>query len=320
MRSPLPLLVAVLLVATACGTSEAAGSTTDASSTTETTTTSTVAPSTSTSATSASTTTAPASTTTTGSETQESLLYDTYQATEVFHEGLEVDVFAPDEIGDLPVVVTVHGGGWYAGDRASMGLLADGLADRGAVVFNISYSTGVRGGMFPGAVDDVACGVAHARATADRYTTTPESVYLVGYSAGAHMGSLVALDPKAFGLTCANPVPQVEGFVGLAGLYNVELLEFILQPWFGVSSEVDPDIWNLGNPLTYVDRAPAIPYLLIHGNVDELAPVAFSEQFYEALTEAGADARLEIIRDAGHGEVNHPRVVGDLIAALLAGQ
>lgn len=318
MRSPLPLLVAVVLVATACATGDAAGPTTDASSTTATTTTSTVASSTSTFTTSASTTAAPS--TTTSSESQESLIYDTYRATEVFHEGLEADVFAPDEIADLPVIVTVHGGGWYAGDRASMGLLADRLAERGAVVFNISYSTGVRGGMFPGAVDDVACGVAHARATADRYTTTPESVYLVGYSAGAHMGSLVALDPKAFGLTCANPVPQVEGFVGLAGLYNVELLEFILQPWFGVSSEVDPDIWNLGNPLTYVDRAPEIPYLLIHGDVDELAPVAFSEQFYEALTEAGADARLEIIRDAGHGEVNHPRVVGDLIAGLWAGQ
>jgi acetyl esterase/lipase len=317
MNRTITSLLAFAMVVAACSPSST--DTTEAPTSPPTSAATTTADSSTTSS-STTTTSTTAPSTTTADTTAESLQFDYFAGTEEFHEGLELDVFAPADIGDWPVVVTVHGGGWYAGDRTSMRLLADGLAARNAVVFNISYSTGIRGGMFPGAVDDVACGIAYAAATADRFTTSPDRLFLVGHSAGAHMSSLVALDPQAFGLSCEYPVPQADGFVGLAGPYNVELLEFVLQPWFGVSTEEDPDIWALANPLTYADRAPAIPYLLIHGDADQIAPVAFSEQFRDSLDGAGADVRFELIVNAGHSEVNHPRLVGDMIAELWRDQ
>ena len=106
--------------------------------------------------------------------------------------------------------------------------------------------------------------------------------------------------------------------VGLAGPYNTDLLAFLLEPWFDATVQDDPDRWARGNPLTYTDSAPDIPYLLIHGDVDQVVPVAFTEELRDALLDAGRSVADDLIPNAGHGEVNDPRVVGDLIEEFVA--
>lgn len=265
------------------------------------------------------TTPAPASTTTTDrtGPLPEELIYDHFVGTFEFTDGLELDVHAPDEPGPWPVVVTVHGGGWYVGDRLSMGQLADGLAARDAVVFNISYHTITDGGGFPGTVDEVACAVSYARAHAGEYTTTPDHVVIVGHSAGAHLAAVVATAPGEFGGACGAS-SAVDGFVGLAGPYDVSRFSGLLIPFFGVSIVEDPETWSAGNPLDRAATAPDIPYLLLHGDLDELVPVEFSEDFAEALDRAGLDVTFEVIPGADHGVLNAPVVVADRIVEFAA--
>ena len=166
----------------------------------------------------------------------EEVRYDHFVRTDTITVGqppaehdIEIDIHAPEEIGPWPVVVTVHGGGWFGGNRTSMGLLADGLADRKVVVFNTSYSTISRGGTFPGMVDDVACAVQHARIHASEFTSTPRLVTIVGHSAGAHLASLVAYAPAEFGRACPEgPMQGPDALVGLAGPYDISALDFLL--------------------------------------------------------------------------------------------
>lgn len=262
-----------------------------------------------------STTAAPDATTAT---TADATIYDHLVSSEEYLPGLAVNVHAPAGTGDRPLIVLVHGGGWYAGDLDAMGLLADGLAERGAVVFNATYRRAAQGGMFPGPVDDVACAVAHAAATAGRFTTSRQAPVLIGHSAGAHLAALVTMAPPGtFGASCPEGVPAVGGFVGLAGPYNTDLLAFLLEPWFGANLSEDPDLWARGNPLTYAEEAPDVPYLLIHGEADQLIPLAFTTELRDALAGAGRNVRFELIARAGHGEVNDPRVVGDLIEGFV---
>jgi acetyl esterase/lipase len=263
--------------------------------------------------------TTPATPTSTVATTEtESPVYDHLVETEEYLPDLEVEVHAPADLGPWPVVVTIHGGSWYGGTLESMGSLADGLADQGMVVFNATYRRAAQGGIFPGPVDDVACAIGHAAATADRFTTAEGPLVVVGHSAGAHLAALVSMAPAGtFGSDCPDPLPRIDGFVGLAGPYNTDLLAFLLEPWFGVSPADDPERWAAGNPLSYVDVAPDIPYLLIHGDADQVAPVAFTTELDEALAAAGRDVVFDLIPDAGHGEVNDPRVVGDLIAEFV---
>ena len=266
------------------------------------------------------TTTTAAEPDTTVGEPDPTLLYDNYVRTEGYGDTLELDIHAPDELGPWPVVVTIHGGGWFVGDRQSMGALADGLASRKAVVFNATYRTLSLGGTFPGMVDDVACAVQFARMAASEFTTTPESVTVVGHSAGAHLASLVAYAPGVFGQECPEgPALSADALVGLAGPYDISQLGGLLTPMFGVPIADDPELWASGNPFSWVSDSPEIPTLLLHGDADRVAPVRFSEELADALAAAGRDVTFEALEGRGHSDANSPRVVGDRIAAFLNG-
>ncbi len=231
---------------------------------------------------------------------------------------IDIDIHAPEEIGPWPVVVTVHGGAWFAGDRTTIGALADGLADRKVVVFNTSYSTISRGGMFPGMVDDIACAVQHARINAGEFTSTPRLVTIVGHSAGAHLASLVAYAPAEFGRACPDgPMQGPDAFVGLAGPYDISGLDFLLTPMFGGSIDETPELWEAANPFTWIADSPDIPTLLLHGEEDRVAPIEFSEDIDSALREAGRDVRFEVLFNRGHSDASAPQVVGDRIVRFL---
>jgi acetyl esterase/lipase len=257
--------------------------------------------------------------TTTLPQPAEAVIYEHWRGSFIYGDGLRIDVHAPEVRSSHPVAVTVHGGGWYGGRLDSMGFLADGLAARGFVVFNATYRTLTHGGSFPGMVEDVACAVAYARANALDYSTTAHHFTLIGHSAGAHLSALVAFAPDTFGVECDGADVPVDAWVGLAGPYDTDAYAFLLQPFFGTAFADDPEPWRAGNPYSYVTSAPpGLDALIIHGEVDELIPLTMSENLYLALDEAGVRASLRVIADAGHGEVNSPRVVGDLIAELVA--
>jgi acetyl esterase/lipase len=329
MPSRLPALALVLLVAlTAC--SDAPGAVEPAVASTLTQATSTIAPSTSATSPPAAATPPPTTTTTVTSPTNTTsgvspiepdptLIYGNYVRSESFGDGLELDIHAPSEVGPWPVVVTIHGGGWFVGDRTSMGPLADGLASRKAVVFNATYHTLTLGGMFPGMVDDIACAVQFARNAASEFTTTPELVTVIGHSAGAHLASLTAYAPGEFGQDCPEgPSRSADAFVGLAGPYDISQLGGLLTPMFGVPVSEDPELWAAGSPFTWIAGSPDIPTLLLHGDEDRVAPIAFSEELADSLTAAGRDVTFEVLSGRGHADANAPRVVGDRIAAFLS--
>lgn len=328
MRTRILFLVVVTVLAACSGSDDTAStltSTVPPTSVEVPSTSSTTVPETSTSSsvaetsptTTVSTTEPPATTTT--SQPVEEILYEHWKGSFEYRDGLQIDVHAPDERSNHPIAITVHGGGWYAGRLDSMGQLADGLAARGFVVFNATYRTIARGGSFPGTVEDVACAVAYAREHALDYSTTASHFTLVGHSAGAHLSSLVAFSPSTFSGGCAGADEGVDAWVGLAGSYDTDTYAFLLQPFFGTAIADDPGPWSAGNPYTYVnDVDPATELLFIHGDADEIVPTSMSENLYLAADMAGASATLRIISGAGHGEVNSPRLVGDMIAELAA--
>ena len=316
------LLIATLALAAASCSVDAADL--QIESTLAPTTTSVAAPTTTTAA--EPTTTAPPPTTTSEQpqagvgEPDTTLLYSNYVRTEAYGDALELDIHAPGEIGPWPVVVTVHGGGWFIGDRQSMGSLADGLASRKAVVFNATYRTLTLGGTFPGMVDDVACAVQFARNAAAEFTTTPDTVTIVGHSAGAHLASLIAFAPETFGQDCPEgPSQAPDALVGLAGPYDISQLGGLLTPMFGVPIGDDPELWASGNPFSWIPDSPDIPTLLLHGDADRVAPIDFSEELAAALEAEDREVTFEVLDGRGHSDADSPRVVGDRIAAFLSG-
>jgi acetyl esterase/lipase len=196
-----------------------------------------------------------------------------------------------------------------------MSALARFFTGEGYVTVNTSYtlSNGVAG--FPLAVDDVACAVRHAASNPDSDGT----VAVIGFSAGAHIAALAALDDGTYGSGCSLTEPVIaDRLVGMAGPYDVSRLGALVLPFFGVSPAEDPGLWVAGNPVHQAARNPGLNSLLLHAGNDGLVDLDFATDFANALTGAGSEVLVEVVEGARHGDLQDPNVVGDLVAAWLA--
>ena len=235
-----------------------------------------------------------------------------------FVAGLPIDVFGPEEPGDFPVVVMLHGGGWFGGSPASMEPLASSLASAGMVVFNATYRTSAGG--YPESFDDVACDIRFALSKAGEYTTSIRPLTVVAHSAGAHIGSVVSLAGDRFGQECdLGAGSVVDRFVGLAGPYDPTLYSSVLTGYFGTRLEEDSRPWEAGSPYSYLEDNPRLKILLIHGTEDDLVPIRSSELLAEAAADAGLDVSLEELPGATHMDARNPNLVTDLIVEFVAG-
>ncbi len=59
------------------------------------------------------------------------------------------------------------------------------------------------------------------------------------------------------------------------------------------------------------------PFLILHGDRDELVLLEQSQVFYDSLTAAGVPATLQIIKNAGHGLSSSGDPIEPNIEALL---
>ncbi|MDH3190294.1 MAG: alpha/beta hydrolase [Acidimicrobiia bacterium] len=212
--------------------------------------------------------------------------------------------------GPFPAVVLAHGGGWIVGEPASIQPLADFLTDNGFLTVNASYQLALQAPGFPAAIEDIACAVRYAAS----HPLGDGTVVVIGHSAGAHIGAVVALTGASYSGSCelvGGGIP--DGFIGLAGPYDVLRVGAIMTPFFGNPIEDSPDDWEAGNPTHLAANNPALRALLIHGAIDQVVPPDFSQNFYQNLVDGGVAAELVILESVDHAGVRSPSIVGETI-------
>jgi acetyl esterase/lipase len=193
--------------------------------------------------------------------------------------------------------------------------LAGHLNDNGFLTVNTRYELAdFDHPGYPTAVEDVACAVRYAAGHPDGDGT----VAVIGHSAGAHIGALVALTGDDYVGPCPYEGTGIpDRFVGLAGPYDVSRLGLAIAAFFGGGPERIPDAWAAGNPQLLTDENPDLLSLIMYGELDGIVPETFALAFDDALTTSGSDSTLELIEGARHNEMHDPALVGDLIVAWL---
>jgi acetyl esterase/lipase len=208
------------------------------------------------------------------------------------------------------MVLFVHGGGWSIGDKSDFGWLGAQLASQGYLVAVVNYrlSPAVQ---HPAHVQDVAAAVGWLVRNGQSYGGDPSRLYLFGHSAGAHLVSLVTLDPSylAAQQLSASAIHSVVGVAGagydLDTYYANTPMASLLFPAFGS----DPTTWAKAAPVRYV-KPHAPPFYLAHGLNDTSAPVSATQTFAAALTRDGVPTQLNLLPNEDHLSV--------LVAALPA--
>ncbi len=106
----------------------------------------------------------------------------------------KLDVYRPQAVSsDLPVIISVHGGGWVYGDKERYQYYCMELALQGFAVVNFTYRLAPEY-KFPAPIDDTARVFEWVLDNAVKYGFDVDHVFAVGDSAGAHiLGMYVAL-------------------------------------------------------------------------------------------------------------------------------
>jgi acetyl esterase/lipase len=230
----------------------------------------------------------------------------TVEADVVFGTGggrdLKLDIYhPPGNVKDAPGVLLIHGGAWRSGDRTQLRGYGILLGRLGYVCVSTEYRLSGES-KWPAQIHDVKAALRWMRANADRLGIDPAKIAVSGNSAGGHLALIVA--------GTAND-PAFEGEGGNAGVSTAVAAAVAFYAPVAVrrrfeleSSLMEPtatdDDYAGASPLNHVKK-DFPPTMLIHGNKDELVPVAGSIRMYQALTEVGAPAELHVFNGAAHG-------------------
>ncbi|EFJ43261.1 hypothetical protein VOLCADRAFT_66123 [Volvox carteri f. nagariensis] len=209
-----------------------------------------------------------------------------------------------------PVVIYVTGGAWTIGYKAWGALLARRLSEQGVLVACLDYRNFPQGDALD-MLEDVNTGISWVLSRIHRFGGDPDSVTLVGQSAGGHLAGLALIKQVGKGETggghsgVAWSPACLKAFVGVSGAYDLAALAEHLHRR-GLYRNVFDRIMTLGckggarpafealSPLQAARRLPPgaagmLPYvLLIHGTADKTVPAEGSAQLCEALQSSGA--------------------------------
>jgi len=206
---------------------------------------------------------------------------------------LKLDLARPAGSGTFPVIVFIHGGGWYAGDRQGYRDEIEEAARRGYVAVTITYrlmqfdvakkETTKASPIFPSQIHDAKAAVRWLRANASKYGIDPKRIGVTGRSAGGHLSLMLGLtDPQSkLEGECGNPdqssrvqaVVNVFGPTEMASCFRTSSVAWIFRLFMGGTPEQAAETYAAASPITYVSQDDP-PVLTLQGDQDKLVPLA----------------------------------------------
>jgi len=224
-----------------------------------------------------------------------------------------LDIYLPANAkGKLPLVIFVHGGGWLSNDKyADMNYMKKTLAEivaSGFALASIDYRFSTEA-VFPAQMQDCNRAVSYLFDNADKYGFDKNRFAVMGFSAGGHLATLMGLaknnNVNAFFMPGSSKKFKFKGVVDFYGptellLFpgndNAKSPEGIL---IGAAALERPDLSRVASPVNYVDKNDP-PFLIIHGEKDDLVSTKHSRLLSAWLGLAGVPNELIIVKDAPH--------------------
>jgi acetyl esterase/lipase len=227
----------------------------------------------------------------------------------------QLDIYLPPvKKLSYPLIVWIHGGAWMLNDKhADMGYMTNTLKafmDNGYAVASIDYRHSTTA-PFPAQIQDCNQAIEFLFENGAQYNIDASRIALIGFSAGGHLASLLALsnnnNVKAFYPNGKKPkfkINLVLDFYGPSDFLNLkgndsEDQHSPVSILLGATATDRPDLAKRASPITYVDKNDP-PFLIVQGEKDESVNPDQSISLSEKLKRAGVKNELIIVPGAPH--------------------
>lgn len=231
------------------------------------------------------------------------------------HERQILDIYAPKDAKQLPVVFWIHGGGWQTGDKTAVQIKPQSFVDRGFVFVSTNYRLlpSVEMGNI---IRDIAKSLHWVHDHVAEYGGDPQRVLVMGHSAGAQLAALICTDDrylKAEGLSLS----FIKGCVPVDGdTYDVPAIITTAetrrrvhgqpQATFGHREKFgnDPEKHIDFSAVTHVKKDKGIPPFLILHVAEHPDNSAQAQRLGAVLKDQGIPVKVFAAQETNHSKIN----------------
>ncbi|WP_162144124.1 prolyl oligopeptidase family serine peptidase [Sporocytophaga myxococcoides] len=236
-----------------------------------------------------------------------------------------LDIYLPKTVKDkYPVVVYIYGSAWYSNNSkgADMNTIGAALLDAGFAVVTPNHRSS-SDAKFPAQINDIKAVIRFIRGKSTEFKFDTTFIGISGSSSGGHLASLAGTTNNIIDYTVGAVTMNIEGTLGNYTQYNSSV--DAVCDWFGpidffkmegcntYKSGNSPESDIIGGPLpsnldklallgpiTYVDPTDP-PFLIFHGDKDNVVPYCQGQFLNTALTKAGVESEFVLVPNGQHG-------------------
>lgn len=234
-----------------------------------------------------------------------------------------LDVYYPEKTADKPVplLVWIHGGGWYSGSKAERPYV--GRVNNGYIFASVEYRFSQKA-VFPAQAQDCQAAIRWLRANAKKYNIDPNHIGVGGLSAGGHLVAILGVTGgKHIFPAIGGNEDQSDRVQAVCDLYGPTDFNTVYEQSHVKDGVKTMWSWNQGDPysrliggkmgagqnkqkcdeaspVNYVSKDNA-PFLILHGDRDRAVPYEQSVELADLLTKAGVEVTLQRLPGSDHG-------------------
>lgn len=238
-----------------------------------------------------------------------------------------LDLYVPTKSTAAPLIIFIHGGAWLQGDKSEAKDLGVYLARFGFATASINYRLSQEA-VYPAQIDDCRDALAWLRAHANEFNINPNKIGIWGVSAGGHLAALlgtsgnISKDAVASGESTSGrnlKVQAVCDWCGPSDLLTVAAqagsrnkLDLVtargpIGKLLGGTPADKKDLAREASPVTYIDKDDP-PFLIMHGDIDDLVPFAQSEELTAKLKAVKVPVDFQALHGKDHNFGNEEQI------------
>jgi len=208
----------------------------------------------------------------------------------------KLDIYAPNQEKNIPVLLDIHGGGWIYGSKNPRSIPAEAIMSQRVIWVTIDY------GLFPKyrmeeIISHIRSAVAWIYKNINQYGGNPNQLYISGQSSGAHLAATTLME----GWHNDFDVPEgvIKGLIALSGVYDLEGLVYASKNEIQEMLRLTLEEARCVSPFYHLPKK-VIPVIIAYGDKEPLAYVREAEDYTKALEAVGCNVTLIKVRNANH--------------------